>query len=43
MPFHLMFEKLEYIDQHRVSETQMLVLMLIPNMVNFHKDKYLNT
>ena len=43
MPFHLMFEKLEYIDQDWVSETQMLVLILIPNMANFHKDKYLDT
>ena len=43
MPFHLMFEKFEHIDQDWVSETQMLMLMLIPNMVNFHKDKYLDT
>ena len=35
MPFHLMFEKLEYIVQDWVSETQMLVLMLIPNMANY--------
>ena len=43
MPFQLMFENLEYIVQDWVSETQMLVLMLIPNMANFYKDKYLET
>ena len=43
MPIHLMFEKLEHVEQDWIRETQMLVLMLIPNMANFHKDKYLDT
>ena len=37
-----MFKKLEHVEQDWVSETQILVLMLIQNMAIFHKDKYLD-